>query len=504
MLAAAISELYPVGSIRFTAIVAFCSGMAAFAYFELSTQTFAAAMARNVDRFAGKLALAAALAYGVLMIAAVVRLYLGFDTWIDFDLSLRNQAFWRLIHGQGFVSTMDGGISNFGIHSAYIYLLIVPVYAIFPFPQTLLVAQAIAVALGGYLLFRCLQGRVGPQIALGCCFAYFICTMVSAAVFHGIHEVTFAPPILVLMYDSFFRKRLVPFLGWTFLLLTVKETMPFVVAGFAMLAVFRRRTVAWYAAPMAMAGTCALINFCLVFPHFRTGMNHSYMGLDFLPASVGTWLGVAPTKTLYFLKLISPFLFFGPATLCSLPAVGEAGINLISMNASHTELNRHYTILIGIAFLVSTAFAIDKLSKKEIAIRIAGSSHCAALVLTQMLIAAQLVISPLWILHLPFVGNPNENVLRHMVNRVPPEATVMASHGFLAALSSRSKVYSFYNTFEKMESSDYLLIDGSFLPKWYPAEVRRTIARLVAVPQSDSAFEPVEVRRPFVLLRKRR
>jgi uncharacterized membrane protein len=455
------------------------------------------------DRIGNRVALLGALGYGIIMSIAVIWLYNGFDTWIDFDLAIRNQAFWRIIHGAGFVSTMDSGINNLGIHSAYVYFLIVPIYALFPYPPTLMVCQAAAVALGGYLLFRCLRTRFTSEIAIGVVLAYWISAMVSSAVFHGVHEVTFAPPLIVMMYDSFLRGRLKWFLLWTFALLTVKETMPFVVIGFAILAIVKRRTWKWWGLPVALALVFGAVNFGIVFPLLRSRMGHVYMGLDFLPRNPGEWLGIAPIKMRYLLVLLAPFLFLGPAGAYSLPALSEIVINMISMNPCHTDLNRHYTIFIAIAFLVSSAFAIDAWSRGLYLSRIAGGRRHAALFLVMVLVLSQAVTTPLWTSHLPSFSRHDKSAEWAMVKRISARATVMASHGFLASLSSRQKLYSFYNTFDKINECDYLMVDASFVPEWYPAEVRRTIEALAAHPGADSLFEPLAVDGPCLLMRKR-
>ena len=503
LIVGAVSDVFRLGTHRFLLFGFLCLGLAVVFFLLLSFDGPANALLGFADRFGGRMAFYGALGYGLFMSIAVILLYYQFDTWIDFDLSLRNQAFWRVIHGGGFVSTMDSGINNLGIHSAYVYFLVLPVYALFPYPPTLMVCQAVAVALGGFLLFRCLRTRFNSEIAIGITLAYWMSAMVSAAVFHGVHEVTFGAPFIVLMYDSFLREKLRRFLVWTFLILTVKETMPFVVAGFMVLAIVKRRSWKWWAIPASMAAVFAVVNFGVVFPMLRARMGSAYMGLDFLPKSPGEWLAMAPGKMRYVLALLAPFLLLGPARAYSLPALFEIGINMISMNPAHTDLNRHYAIYIGAAFLVSSAFAIDAWSRSPYLARIAGGPRRAALWLVIVLVLSQAVVSPLWTSRLPSWSRCDRRAEWAMVDRIPAGATVMASHGFLAALSSRKKLFSFYNTYDKLAGCDYLMIDGAFVPEWYPSEARRKISRLSADPWSDSLFEPIAIDGPYMLMRRK-
>ena len=176
---------------------------------------------------------------------------------------------------------------------------------------------------------------------------------------------------------------------------------------------------------------------------------------------------------------------------------------MISMNPAHTDLNRHYAIFIAIAFLVSSAFAIDAWSRSPFLISIAGGSRRAALWLVTLLVFSQVVIASLWTSHLPSWSRRDRRAEWAMVDRIPIKAAVMASHGFLAALSSRQKLYSFYNTFDKLNECDYLMIDRSFVPEWYPADIRRKIIGLTANPWADSLFEPVAIDGPYTLMRRK-
>ncbi len=502
----AISGIFPFGSLRFLLLALLCVCVMTFFYFQLSYPSLPKRLLDAADRFGARFALVGAIMSGLILSISILFLYHGFDTRIDFDLALRNQAFWRFLHGTGFVSTMDAygtPISNFGVHSAYIYFPMLPIYALFPCPPTLMILQALMAALGGYLLFRCLKARFTSEIAIGITIVYWITVFINGAVFFGVHEITFAPPFIVLMFDSFFKNNAKRFLLWTFVVLSIKETMPFVVVGFVILALIKRRSWVWWAIPGFMAAAFAAFNFGLVFPLLRSGMAHAYMGLDFLPKSPGDWLKIAPLKLRYPFVLASAFLFVGPFTMYALPALPEIAINMVSMNPNHTAFYAHYTIVIAIVFLVSSAVAIDAGSRNRFLSRIAGDSRRAALWLVMVLILSQAVISPMWIPVL-FPRDYSRKVgLWKLIRRIPPQATVMASHGFLAALSSRNRVYSFYNTFNRLKSCDYLMIDESFRPSWYPQDAKHWIEGLMKNPDSDSLFQPEAIDFPYVLMRRR-
>ena len=68
-----------------------------------------------------------------------------------FDLGLYDQVFWNTVHGRWWESTMSLGLaqphSYFGDHFSPIFFAILPIYALFPHPQTLLVVQTAFIAL---------------------------------------------------------------------------------------------------------------------------------------------------------------------------------------------------------------------------------------------------------------------------------------------------------------------------------------------------------------------
>lgn len=66
----------------------------------------------------------------------------------SFDLGIFTNTMWNLTHGNGYVSSIKGGINLFADHQSPIFWAVAPIFAIFPHPETLLVIQAIVLALG--------------------------------------------------------------------------------------------------------------------------------------------------------------------------------------------------------------------------------------------------------------------------------------------------------------------------------------------------------------------
>src|SRR5258708_1138142 len=108
----------------------------------------------------GTIALSLGIAYAVLFSVLTVLRHPPYHSF-GLDLALFDQVFWNTIHGRVFESTMSLGVvaphSFFGDHLSPELFLIVPFYLAYPHPESLVVVQSVALALGGwpvYLLAR--------------------------------------------------------------------------------------------------------------------------------------------------------------------------------------------------------------------------------------------------------------------------------------------------------------------------------------------------------------
>ena len=119
----------------------------------------------------------------------------GLTTWDD---GIYQQALWSTAHGRPFWETPDyetGGFSSLlQVHSVFLLYLVVPLYAAFPSPWTLLALQAAVVAIAAvplYLLARDLtgSGHWGMLAAL----AYLVWTPTLGANLYDFHAEAFLP-----------------------------------------------------------------------------------------------------------------------------------------------------------------------------------------------------------------------------------------------------------------------------------------------------------------------
>ena len=111
-------------------------------------------------RYEGRLALGAALLATILFGALALLRHWTFHSTAS-DLAVFDQVMWNTVHGRFMESTISLARcephSFFGDHFSPALLLLVPTYVPFPHPETLIVVQTLALALGVwpiYLLAR--------------------------------------------------------------------------------------------------------------------------------------------------------------------------------------------------------------------------------------------------------------------------------------------------------------------------------------------------------------
>ena len=70
-----------------------------------------------------------------------------------FDLGIFTNAIWNLTHGNGYISSVKGGIPLLADHQSPLFWALAPLFALSPHPETLLIAQAAGLAVGAVPLY---------------------------------------------------------------------------------------------------------------------------------------------------------------------------------------------------------------------------------------------------------------------------------------------------------------------------------------------------------------
>jgi uncharacterized membrane protein len=140
------------------------------------------------------------------------------------DLGIFNQAFWTTLHGKLFYATPDLPVipsgSFLGTHFAPIMFLLLPIYAIHPYPETLLVMQTVFIALSAipiYLIsFEVLKSK-GKALAFACLFLSY--PVVHSLNIYDFHLEAFLPFFLLSSYYCYLKEKWITY--WIFIVLSL-------------------------------------------------------------------------------------------------------------------------------------------------------------------------------------------------------------------------------------------------------------------------------------------
>ena len=411
-----------------------------------------------------------------------VFLYLRLDD-VAIDLGIFTEYVKRLSRFQApIVDAIRPGENLLGDHFHPIVALLAPFFRIFPTPVTLVVAQALLIAISIIPVSRAateLLGRgAGQAIAVAYGFSWGFQEMAN----FGFHEVAFAVPLLAFSMSALVRNMPRSAALWALPLVFVKEDQGIAVAviGLLIATVYRERIVGLALATWGLLWS--FLTVLVIIPHFNPG--HVYPFLDKVPVHTHAALitrllhlffadfgAKAPTLVLLFL----PTLFLALRSPLVLVGVPDLLLRFISTDRNYWGTIYHYN---GPVMPVVFAAAIDalwllqqrprrlvpgngdpraegsvsagpgapELSKRRISLRNALGRYGAAVMSAVCLVLAfSHPISSLWDPH-AYRITAHEIAARHAVALVPDDATVATNTDLLGPLGARADAYWYGNS----------------------------------------------------------
>jgi uncharacterized membrane protein len=323
-------------------------------------------LARHEGRIAFALVAGYALLFGAL---SLIRHWSLHSTGLD--LGVFDQVVWNTSQGRFMESTLSldrcTPHSFFGDHFSPILVALVPLYWIAPHPETLLVVQTVALALGAwpvYLLARALLPRGIERLIW--ILAYVLGAPLAFITLYDFHEVALA--VLPLGFAMYFlvTRRSLPMIVALLVAFTVKEEIALIGIGFGVALLFQGR---WRGAAIVAIGSTAafVLTLKVIIPAFA-GAPYQYIGryaslggseleiartlvLDPLRAISVLGQGVIGSKVVFVLSL------FGPGVLLALrsrwaivPSIVPLGYLLLSdYGGEHTLHNQYGAPIIPLA-----------------------------------------------------------------------------------------------------------------------------------------------------------
>lgn len=152
-----------------------------------------------------------------------------------YDLGIFTNVMWNLTHGNGYISSVKGGINLFADHQSPTYWLLAPLFRLVPRPETLLAAQAFGLAAGGPALYYLARARFpGHWAPAALPWLYWCYLPTRNANAFDFHPEVFMLPLFLWAFAAFGRgERWAKALGVLALAaaLGAKESAPVVAVG---------------------------------------------------------------------------------------------------------------------------------------------------------------------------------------------------------------------------------------------------------------------------------
>jgi uncharacterized membrane protein len=379
-----------------------------------------------------------------------------------FDLGNMVQAVWSTAHGHPLAVTGLRGdeISRLAAHFDPILAAFAPLWLVWPSPDSLLVAQAVAVALGALPVFWLARKHLGSERA-GAAFAlaYLLYPPTQWLTLNEFHPVALACPLLLFAIWYLDEDRLLPFALFALAATISKEEIGLVVAGLGLWYAIARRH--WLEGAAIAAGGLAVsvIAIEIVIPHFNRAGTSSFFARysqvggsasgilhtaithpwrDVTTAFTGRGLGYLARLflPLGLLALLSPLLL--------LAALPELALNLLSAAPAQSSIQFHYTA--GLIPVLVAASVLGAARLRRDRLQVATAVLVLAIVANYTLGAI-----PIW-RYFPSGETAqayatkiteHDRIAARAMSLIPPHAVVSATNSLGAHLSARRRVLSF-------------------------------------------------------------
>ncbi|WP_327676034.1 DUF2079 domain-containing protein [Kitasatospora sp. NBC_00458] len=402
-----------------------------------------------------------------------------------YDLGIFEQAVRAYAHGEAPVVLLKGpGYHLLGDHFHPMLAALAPFYRLFPHAETLLVAQAVLMALAVVPLTRWAYEAGGWRVAVAVGVVTGASWGIVNAAADDFHEIAFAVPLLAFAATALGRGRPVAAACWALPLVLVKEDLGLTVAAFGVLILRRApragggRALGFAVALFGVAATASTV--LVVLPAFNPDGGFDYWhqlgagGTSSAPWAAAVRLGWPPLKWLLLFLLAATAGFLGVRSPLALLCVPTLAWRLLADNPHYWGVGYHYSAVLMpllVAALVDTLGRAGLPGRKGAAGPVDGADAGArgtgpgsgvpgvpgvrgvrgavgvrgarrALAVGLLVAAVTIPVYPLHEVVMPEAWRtpPRLAQTRELLARIPDGATVAASNRLAAQLTGRATV----------------------------------------------------------------
>jgi uncharacterized membrane protein len=337
-----------------------------------------------------------------------------------------------------------------GDHFSPIMMVLAPVYRIWPSVITLLVAQALFLAIGVHVVTRVgvrRLGGLGYYLGLSFALSWGILKVVD----FDFHEACFAVAFLALALEALLDERLGWMLGWCGALLLVKEDTPLYIAGIALVFAAGRRW-RWAAGLLAGSVLAFVLLTLIVIPAFSFTGTYTYFALGgtdsgFIPMLGAVLENLFSVNGIALLGALAVTAALGLRSPLILVLVPTLLARFVSHREVYLEMRFYYDGPLMVVCVLALVAALQqrriRLGTTPAQIR-AWWSSASGLAVAVML--AVLVDYNVHTTELPqtfadaLVPSQWREDARRLIDEIPPGASVIADVGLLGNITDRNPV----------------------------------------------------------------
>jgi len=370
----------------------------------------------------------------------------------SFDLGIFEQAIRHYANLQAPIVDLEGAGHNFlGDHWSPAIVVFAPFYRLFPTPVTLLVGQAVAIALAVVPITRAGMRHLGrwPGVAVG--LAFGMSHGIAAAVDFDVHEVCLAVPLLAFVLEAFLAGRWTAVAAWAAPLVLVKEDLGLTVAALGLVLVLtgQRR---WGVGLAAFGLTSFALTMTVLIPHFAAASGSSRLselasesgtGGSLLQRILSLPLDVVQsepkaTTVLLLLAVTVGMALRSPLMIMVLPTLGW---RFISTNQNHWGQLFHYDlVLMPIVFAALIDGAVRARRDSRRPWRWYAHAAPTLALLVGLFLCTRYPFRDL-VNPATYQPSPRAPAAERILSKIPDGATVETDLGLLGQLTHRTRVF---------------------------------------------------------------
>ncbi len=434
-----------------------------------------------------------------------------------FDLGIYNQAFWttlseqRLFYETGDLSFNPNG-SFFGVHFSPILFLLLPIYAVHPGPEVLLVMQSAILALGAIPVYWLARERFNENASLAISLIYLLYPPLHYLNLNDFHVQAFTSTFLLFTVYYLVTEKWRKFLLFAALTMSSIEFAPILVTFVAVYGFIRYFTGKFRTGVTARNYLLFTLLVSVLYFFLAVKMKEFFNPYtspvpsifhDILRDPIGAPNNVlvdGPAKVLYLIYFLAPLAFLpllapGPLVMI-LPWLATS---FISTYPLYYSIYFHYTGFVIPFIFVSLPKAIDRLSSlfnRPGRNRRIGRLRriLVTIFLATALLAVYIPAAPgtPWHYQAP-IPDDRTDLIHKFINLVPSNASILTQNNLFPHVSSRTDAY-MYLQVQSDTVVDYILVDTTSI--WYNWE---PIILGTRIPLSLAVREALETGRYGVL-----